>query len=48
MKYRYNVVYKWVDYDAPKKCDFFNNWVDMCKFMKGLLNDGYIILEVNG
>ncbi len=47
-KYKYNVIYKFVDDDAPKKQDFFTTWVDMCKFMKGLLDDGYIILEVNG
>ena len=46
--YKYNVVYRFVDFDSKKKQDFFTTWADMCKFMKGLLDDGYIILEVNG
>jgi len=45
---KYNIVYKFIDYDAPKKTDHFKTWKDACKFMKGLLDDGYIILEVNG
>lgn len=47
-KYKYNVIYKFIDFDAPRKQDFFTTWKDMCKFMKGLLDDGYVILEVNG
>ena len=48
MKYKYNIVYRWIDYDAEKKQDFFITWKDACKFMKSLLVDGYVILEVNG
>jgi|GEM_PF-6338216 len=48
MKYKYNVVYRLIDYDAEKKVYFFTNWKSACKFMKSLLVDGYVILEVNG
>ena len=45
---KYNIVYKFIDHDSPKKIDHFKSWRDTCKFMKSLLDDGYVILEVNG
>jgi hypothetical protein len=45
---KYSIVYQFSDYDSLKKQDFFKTWKSACRFMKGLLDDGYIILEVNG
>lgn len=45
---KYTVTYKFVDYDAETKADKFKTWKEACRFMKGLLDDGYEILGVNG
>ena len=45
---KYSIAYKFIDFDSKRKIQFFNNWKDACKFMKSLLDDGYIILAVNG
>lgn len=46
--YKYRVAYKFVDQDAEECLAGFNQWVDTCKFMKGLLTDGYEIVGVYG
>ncbi len=49
MKIKYTIIYVFVDCDSEKRSmSCFSNWKDACAFMKSLLDDGYIILEVNG
>ena len=45
---KYTIRYKFVDYDAESKEDHFRTWAAACRFMKGLLDDGYEVLGVWG
>ncbi len=45
---KYTITYKFVDFDAEKKTDQFKTWLEACRFMKSLLDDGYEILGVDG
>ena len=45
---KYCVTYKFIDFDAESHEEWFPTWLECCKFMKGLLDDGYQILGVAG
>ena len=46
--YKYTIKYKAVDYDAEERVEHFKRWTEVCKFMKRMLDDGHLIVEVAG
>ena len=42
---KYKVTYKWFDFDAELREEYFTTWKEACRFMKFCLDDGY---EVSG
>ena len=45
---KYHVTYKGPDYDASERREGCKTWKQACAFMKSLLDDGYLILGVDG